>query len=90
MAENQEAAGDAAAASEVADENTAAVVSERPPLVIKRGTRIQMGPRRGRIDQVRGDPVYDVRVKWEGEKYPQFLLYQSLKRQYELGNLRCE
>jgi hypothetical protein len=64
--------------------------AKRPPLNLKRGTRIQLGPRKGTVKEVRGSwkKPYDLRVVWDGEKYPQYLIYQTLELDYEQGNLK--
>jgi len=76
--------------AEAAAESSGAIVgSERAPFTISKGARFRLGYRIGRVDSLRGGIgiPYDARVTWEGEKYPQYLLYQNLKREYENGNL---
>ena len=53
------------------------------------GIRIQIGYRIGRVKTVRGGgkKPYDVMVAWEGEKYPQWLSYYAVERDYEDGRL---
>jgi hypothetical protein len=62
----------------------------RRPLVLKRGTRIQSGWRKGKVDTVRGGwkKPYDVRVVWDGEKYPQWLIFRTLELDHERGDLK--
>jgi hypothetical protein len=61
----------------------------RGPLSIRRGSRIRLGRREGRIDTLRGGGPrpYDVLIRWDDEKYPQWLIYTQLEREHELGNL---
>lgn len=60
------------------------------PLVLEKGTRIQLGYRKGKVDTVRGGwrKPYDVRVVWEGQKYPQWLLFMSLELDLARGDLK--
>lgn len=60
------------------------------PLKLKRGCSIQIGARQGTVDQIRGHgkKPYDVRVKWVGEKYPQFITFRTLELDHETGRLK--
>ena len=62
----------------------------KPPLQIRKGSRIRLGFRQGRVTTVRGggEKPYDVLVSWDGEKYQQWLIYSQVERDYELGNLQ--
>src|SRR5438093_1100834 len=62
----------------------------KDPLVLQRGARIQLGYRQGTVDCVRGGwkKPYDVLVRWEGEKYPQWLLFTTLELEYRKGTLK--
>jgi hypothetical protein len=59
-------------------------------LVLERGSRIQLGYRQGTVGCVRGGwtKPYDVRVRWDGEKYPQWLIFTTLELDYKKGNLK--
>jgi hypothetical protein len=83
--EPQTPTGPAAAATEPEPE-----AKPRPPLALKRGTRIQSGWRKGTVDTVRGGwtKPYDVRVVWDGEKYPQWLIFRTLELDHERGDLK--
>ena len=60
----------------------------RPPVELRKGSRIRLGHRIGQIDELRGgNPPYDARIKWDDDKYFQYIVYGSLLREYELGNL---
>lgn len=60
------------------------------PLSLRKGTRIRMGYREGVVLSVRGgrSKPYDFMVKWEGEKYPLWLLYSTAERDYQRGHLK--
>jgi hypothetical protein len=60
------------------------------PLALRRGTRIQLGYRAGRVDALRfaGKKPYEVRITWDGEKYPQIALYRTLELEHEKGALK--
>lgn len=71
-------------------EATAAAPEEpRPPMALKRGSKIQSGYRKGTVKVLRGGgpKPYDFLVRWDGEKYPQWLLYATAERDYERGEL---
>ncbi len=80
------------------DENTAAAAAIESPtappseLRLKPGVRIQLGARKGVVDQVRGTwkKPYDVRVRWDGEKYPVFVTYEILELDYAKGRLKVD
>ena len=59
-------------------------------LKLKPGTRIQLGFRKGVVDQVRGSwkKPYDVRVRWDDEKYPVFVTYRGLELEFAKGRLK--
>ena len=60
------------------------------PLELAAGMRIQVGPRRGVVECVRGgwERPYEVRISWEGEKYPQYLVFPALEVDYRQGRLK--
>jgi len=60
------------------------------PLVLKKGTRIQLGYKKGTVDTVRGGwkKPYDIRVVWDGEKYPQWLLFTTVELDLARGDLK--
>ena len=79
--------------TDVPPENVAAeepLPATPEPLVLKKGSRIQLGFRKGTVGTVRGSwkKPYDVRVVWEGEKYPQWLLFTTLELDRERGDLK--
>ncbi|MBI4606919.1 MAG: hypothetical protein HY721_33570 [Planctomycetes bacterium] len=78
-------------ASEAASAATAPAAAAKPgPLVLRRGSRIQLGYRTGTVDAVRGawKKPYEVRVVWDGEKYPQYFVFRTLELEHEQGNLK--
>lgn len=60
------------------------------PFSLRRGTRLQLGARTGTVEAVRwsGSHPYDVKLRWDGEKYPQFLLHRTLEFSYTSGALK--
>jgi len=62
----------------------------KAPLSLAAGTRIQLDHRRGIVDWVRGNWVkpYDVRVRWDGEKQPEWHIFTTLERDYRQGRLK--
>jgi hypothetical protein len=77
--------------SEEADQETQPepVAKALPPFQLKRGTTIRIGYRQGRVENVRGRGAkpYDFMVRWDAEKYPQWLLYATAERDYQSGHL---
>ena len=67
-----------------------APAAKMPPLELRRGARLQLGYRLGRVETVRGGGAkpYDVRVRWEGEKYPVWLIHATLERDHARGFLK--
>ena len=65
-------------------------IPQPAPLVLAKGTRIQLGFRKGKVATVRGGwrKPYDVRVVWDGEKYPQWLLFTTLELDLARGDLK--
>jgi hypothetical protein len=59
-------------------------------LVLRAGSRIQLGWRKGLVEEVRGGWVrpYEVRLRWEGEKVPLYLVFTTLERDFRAGRLR--
>jgi len=59
-------------------------------LALKRGMRIRLGEKPGRVDCVRGGWVkpYEVRVHWDGEPQPQYIIFTSLQRDFREGRLQ--
>src|SRR5262245_53612824 len=59
------------------------------PFSLKKGTRIQLGYRTGKVDALRsaGKKPYEVRITWDGTKYPQMILYRTLELEHEKGAL---
>ena len=80
----------AAIKSDGATDATVAPAAPPPPLALKRGSRIQLGFRKGTVDQPRGGgkKPYDVRVTWDGQKYPQFITFRTLELDYDKGRLK--
>lgn len=66
------------------------VANPLPDLVLRPGTRIRVGWRKGRVEDVRGGWVrpYEVRVRWDGEGVPQYLVFTTLERDFRGGRLR--
>jgi hypothetical protein len=66
-----------------------ALPAQPQPLVLKKGTRIRLGFRKGTVGTVRGSwkKPYDVKVLWEGEKYPQWLIFTTLELDRARGDL---
>ena len=64
----------------------------RGPFALKPGARIVHGARRGTVEVVRGGgrEPYDVRITWDGEKYPQWFLYTNLRQYWEKEELEVE
>ena len=83
--ENQPQAEPAAATAEAEPAS-----KPKPPLALRRGTRIQLGWKKGKVDIIRGGgkKPYDARVVWDGEKYPQWLIFRTLELDYERGDLK--
>jgi len=73
-----------------ASSSTRAATAAPIPLELKKGMRIQIGYRRGTVESVRGgwSKPYDVRVRWDGEKYPQWILHRTLEADHESGKLK--
>ncbi len=75
---------------------TPPVVAEATPaappakLLLCKGSRIQIGSRRGVVDQIRGDwkKPCDVRVRWDGAKYPVFIQPRVLELDQAKGRLK--
>jgi hypothetical protein len=68
----------------------AATAPPKPaPFSLKKGTRIQLGYRTGKVDALRsaGKKPYEVRITWDGVKYPQMILYRTLELEHEKGAL---
>ena len=57
---------------------------------VRKGTRIQLGYRKGTVDTVRGGwkKPYDFRVVWDGQKYPQWLLFTTAELDLARGDLK--
>ena len=79
-------------ASEAADnaEATPAPAARLEPFTLQKGARIELGHRTGKVLMVRGSGTvpYDVQVRWEGSKRPEWLIYRSLAVRYERGELK--
>ena len=60
------------------------------PLALKRGARIQLGYRAGTVESVRGGwtKPYDVKVRWDSEKYPQWISHMTLELDHMHGKLK--
>jgi len=61
--------------------------AEKPPFSLREGAAIQYGHRRGKVEVVRGGgpTPYDVRIRWEHEKYSEWFLYGTLESLYKAG-----
>jgi hypothetical protein len=68
----------------------AAPQTPRPPFDLLPGAQVQYGPRRGTVVEVRGNGFvpYDVLIRWDGVKYPEWSIYETLKRLYEQGEFK--
>jgi hypothetical protein len=73
-------AADAAAAP-------AAPLVPKEPFQLRGKQRVQHGARAGKVLTVRGnrDIPYDVEILFDGEKYPQWFQYGTLRLFYEKG-----
>ncbi len=58
---------------------------EKAPFAIRKGDSVTYGHRKGRVKAVRGGgPIpYEVRIDWQGEKYPEWFQYLTLLSLYE-------
>jgi len=71
-----------------------APATEKPrpsgPFEIVPGARIEYGQRKGRVAEVRGNGAepYDVEVRWEGAKYPEWFLFAALRQGWNEGEFR--
>lgn len=67
-----------------------ATEAPRPPFELKVGARIEYGPRTGKVVAVRGHgpQPYEVHIRWDGVKYPEWHIYVTLGRLYEQGQLK--
>jgi hypothetical protein len=72
---------------EAGEESTPAQ-AEKP--VLRKGARIHLGYRKGTVDTIRGGwkKPYDIRVVWDGEKYPQWLLFTTVELDIARGDLK--
>jgi len=59
-------------------------------LELRRGTKLELGYRRGTVQSVRGgwSKPYDVRVHWDHEKYPQWITFRTLELHHAQGKLK--
>ena len=64
--------------------------TNEPPLSLRKGARIQLGHRTGTVECVRGDWVrpYEVRISWDGDKRPEYLVFTSLELEHAHGRLK--
>ena len=67
-----------------------APLTEKPEFTLKTGAEVEYGPRKGVVESVRGgaagaDNFYDVLIRWEDQKYPEWYLYVTLKKLYAQG-----
>ncbi|HZN57164.1 MAG TPA: hypothetical protein VFD71_03735 [Planctomycetota bacterium] len=85
-------AAESATGAAVAAEPTSAAPAAAPPVPLRlaRGAKIQLGRRQGVVEAVRGDwkKPYDVRVRWDGEKYPQYIIFRTLEIDNDSGRLK--
>lgn len=60
------------------------------PFQVSPGGRIRLGYRKGTVESVRGGrgKPYDVRILWDGEKSPVYLVFTSLERDFRAGRLQ--
>lgn len=82
-----EPAATAGAATLAPDPDVTAV--PKGPLVLQRGAKIRLGFRTGLVKSVRGGgkKPYEVMVRWDGEKYPQWITFRTLELDHERGRL---
>jgi len=66
-----------------------AAAASRKPFSLAPKTRLKLGPRTGQVRTVRGnrDIPYEVEIRFEGEKYPQWFQYHTLRLHWEKGIL---
>ena len=76
---------------EGADEQAAVEPEEmtRPPFDLKTGARISYGQKQGKVISIRGNgkAPYEVGIRWDDEKHPEWMLFAALKLAYKQGNL---
>ena len=80
----------AVSGSAASETTPSSAIAAPEPLRLKRGTRIRLGHRTGTLEAVRGDwkEPYEVRIRWDGEKYPQYIVFRTLERDHEQGKLK--
>jgi hypothetical protein len=79
----------AAGSTEAVPASTSVLPTPVGPLVLRKGDRVRLGYRTGRVEDVRGNWVkpYDVRIRWEGDPRPEYVVYGSLALEYRKGRL---
>lgn len=75
--------------SETTTDATAPAEGEPRPFALRSGTRLRLGPRRGTVTRLRGGTTepYDVQIRWDGHKYPEWHIYRSLLYLHRQGRL---
>jgi len=77
-------------AANAATDETSATQNPAEPAVfaLEPGARVRYGPDTGRVLEVRGggEEPYEVEIRWDGKKYPEWHLYRSLARRFRGGD----
>ena len=78
---NEEAAEDNAGANDAGESEEI----NRPPFDLKAGARISYGQKQGKIISIRGNgkAPYEVGIRWDDEKHPEWMLFAALKLAYK-------
>lgn len=58
-------------------------------LTLRVGDRIRLDWRKGSVEDARGgrERPYEVRVRWDGAKVPEYIVFETLARAHRLGRL---
>ena len=92
MKEDPEETADESAPDATESEDTAAAETAKPTAAFELidGARIEYGTRSGKVTSVRGngEKPYDVQIRWDGAKYPEWYLFAALRKASEEGEFR--
>jgi hypothetical protein len=97
MQEREQKPGEAAG-SDVGSAEEEGIHAGNPPaldgcasrLAVSPGGRIRLGYRQGTVESIRGGrgKPYDVRIRWDGESSPVYVVFSSLERDFRAGRLQ--
>jgi hypothetical protein len=75
---------------EAAETPAPAAPAKRAPFALRHGARVELGPKKGKVKIVRGtgDVPYDVQIRWDGEKYPEWHVYRTLQLHFDAGRFK--